>query len=62
MSTLYADVGADDEAFKEAITNLEEAIRSSTPRLTVEDRTDVDNATRFVNLHGPRLHYIAKWR
>ena len=62
VSTLYADVGADDEAFKEAITNLEEAIRSSTPRLTVEDRTDVDNATRFVHLHGPRLHYIAKWR
>jgi len=29
---------------------------------TLEDRSDTDNAERFIELHGDKLHYIPKWK
>ena len=67
VSDYYNVLDRNDEAFREAISNLEQLTDSSSkpeqdPPLTHKDRSDSDNATRFVDLHGDCLHFVPKWK
>ncbi len=49
------------------MSNLEQLADSSSkpeqdPPLTHKDRSDSDNATRFVDLHSDCLHFVPKWK
>jgi putative DNA primase/helicase len=67
VSDYYNVLDRNDETFREAISNLEQLADSSSkpeqdPPLTHKDRSDSDNATRFVDLHGDCLHFVPKWK
>ena len=73
LTDLYNDLEQDDHAFRETLRSLEpadipsaatEAVpgTDSSAGPSLDDRSDTDNAERFIELHGDKLHYIPKWK